>query len=114
VELRAGLAHYRAGQYEQAVECLTKSMEAGTTWRAVALNWPVLAMAHHRLGHADEARRFLAKAHDTRGDPARDIKPREVMSLQAEWFDRAEFQLLLREAEELILGPSFPDDPFQP
>ena len=109
-----GLAHYRACQYEQAVECLTKSMEVGRTWKAVALNWPVLAMAHHRLGHADEARRYLEKAHDTRGDKARDIQPGEVMSSQADWFDRAEFQFLLREAEELILRSAFPDDPFQP
>jgi len=109
-----GLAHYRACQYEQAVECLTKSMEVGRTWKAVALNWPVLAMAHHRLGHAAEARRYLAKAHDTRGDSARGIKRGEVMSSQADWFDRAEFQFLLREAEELILRSAFPDDPFQP
>jgi Flp pilus assembly protein TadD len=110
-----GLAHYRAGEYEQAIECLTKSMEAGSTWWwAVALNWPVLAMAHHRLGHADEARRYLEKAHDTRGDKARDIQPGEVINSKAPWFDRAEFRVLLREAEELILGSSFPDDPFQP
>jgi hypothetical protein len=36
------------------------------------------------------------------------------MSSQADWFDRAEFQFLLREAEELILRWAFPDDPFQP
>ena len=28
-----------------------------------ALNYPVLAMAHQRLGHRDEARRWLDKAH---------------------------------------------------
>jgi tetratricopeptide (TPR) repeat protein len=109
-----GLAHYRAGQYERAIECLNKSMELRPTWTAVALNWPVLAMAHHRLGHAAEARRYLEKAHDTRGDKARDIQPGEVISSKALWYDRAEFQVLLREAEELILDSAFPDDPFRP
>ncbi|HEV3260898.1 MAG TPA: hypothetical protein VG013_28865, partial [Gemmataceae bacterium] len=31
-------------------------------WPGQVVNWLVLAMAHHRLGHADEARRWLDKA----------------------------------------------------
>src|SRR5262249_45249826 len=55
-----GLAHYRAGQYDKAIEQLHKSAQG--SWRANAANWWVLAMAHQRLGHADEARRWFDKA----------------------------------------------------
>jgi len=55
-----GLAHYRAGQFDKAIEQLHKSMKGN--WRANAANWLVLAMAHQRLGHADEARNWFDKA----------------------------------------------------
>ena len=55
-----GLAQYRAGNFDKAIEQLDKSI-AGN-WSGNAANWLVLAMAHHRLGHADEARRWFDKA----------------------------------------------------
>ena len=57
-----GLAEYRAGRYNGAVERLEESLTLGTTWASAPLNYPVLAMAHHRLGHGDESRRWLEKA----------------------------------------------------
>jgi tetratricopeptide (TPR) repeat protein len=55
-----GLAYYRAGQFDKAIEQLQKSMEGN--WKAQVVNWLVLAMAHQRLGHADEARIWFEKA----------------------------------------------------
>jgi serine/threonine protein kinase/Flp pilus assembly protein TadD len=55
-----GLAYYRAGQFDKAIELLHRSMKGN--WRAHAANWLVLAMAHQRLGHAEEARKWFDKA----------------------------------------------------
>jgi serine/threonine protein kinase/Flp pilus assembly protein TadD len=55
-----GLAHYRAGEFDKAIEQLQKSNEG--TWKAKVANWLVLAMAHQRLGHTDEARSWFDRA----------------------------------------------------
>jgi tetratricopeptide (TPR) repeat protein len=55
-----GLAHYRAGQFDKAIEQLHHSLKGN--WKAHAANWLVLAMAHQRLGHADEARNWFDMA----------------------------------------------------
>jgi tetratricopeptide (TPR) repeat protein len=57
-----GLAEYRAGRFDRAIQQLQMSMDADPRWPGQVVNWLVLAMAHHRLGHADEARRWLDKA----------------------------------------------------
>ncbi len=68
-----GAALYRAGQFEAAVRQLELTRKrwpedpykgAGPGGGPV-LSWLVLAMAHHRLGHADQARRWLDKAAQT-------------------------------------------------
>ena len=107
-----GLADFRAGRYETAVNDLEESLKLGTGWVAAPLNYPVLAMAHRRLGHEDEARRWLEKAHGRRGDAALGLKPGESIRSSAVWWDRLEFWLLLREADALILDAAFPADPF--
>jgi serine/threonine protein kinase len=94
----AGLALYRAGRFEEAIRQLTKSIEAGPNWRAAPLNWPVLAMAHHRLAHAEEASRWLARADR--------VRTWEIPDAWGSWWDAVEFWLLRREARALILGPS--------
>jgi WD40 repeat protein len=59
-ELTLGLAHYRAGHWEQALACARKSMERdpARAWTC----WPLLAMASDRLGHHEAARRWLEQA----------------------------------------------------
>jgi tetratricopeptide (TPR) repeat protein len=109
-----GLVHYRSGEHEQAILIINEACNSNNKWHADVLYSIVLAMAHHQLGHTAEALRCLEKAHDTRGDQARDIKPGEVISSNTPWWDRADYQVLLREADELILDSAFPDDPFQP
>src|SRR5262249_33671821 len=57
-----GLAHYRAKQYEEAIARLEESRRVNPSWdQQTCVNGFVLALAHHRLGHADEARQWLDK-----------------------------------------------------
>src|SRR5205807_2457621 len=58
----AGAAHYRAGQFAEAVRSIRRSLDTKPPWSAEVCNWLVLAMAEHRLGHAEAARQWLDKA----------------------------------------------------
>ena len=107
-----GLGLYRAGQHDEAIRRLTESLQCDPPWGAAAVNWPLLAMAHWRLGHAAEARRWLAMCRPAAGDAAQSTRPGELMDPSAPWWDRAEFQVLRHEAEALILDSCFPVDPF--
>ncbi len=95
------LAHYRNGEFELAANCARESN--GGNWRgsAKALNWVVLAMSDSRLGHAADARESLQQASKLAGR----VSPEQLSGV--EWQDMAapdvtEFELLRREAEELI------------
>jgi tetratricopeptide (TPR) repeat protein len=54
-----GVARYRAGDWAGAVAALEKSRGLGSD---EARTWLFLALAHERLGHADEARRWYDRA----------------------------------------------------
>jgi WD40 repeat protein/tRNA A-37 threonylcarbamoyl transferase component Bud32/tetratricopeptide (TPR) repeat protein len=90
--LRGGLL-YRAGKYEEAVAELTRAFrhhgEGGSPSTCL-----FLAMAQHRLGKTDEARRWLERAEQ--------VIAKGPLAL---WSDRLEWQLYRREAEALINGP---------
>jgi WD40 repeat protein/tetratricopeptide (TPR) repeat protein len=57
-----GLVCYRAGRYEDAVRYFTRSVTEQPDWAAQVVNYQGLALAYHRLGKDDEARRWRAKA----------------------------------------------------
>jgi tetratricopeptide (TPR) repeat protein len=102
-----GLAYYRAGRFEQAVQSLTPVS-------GLEKAWPVLAMAHHRLGHVEEARRWLAKADAWYDNVTRDMlaapgfnPSRPWRSMWSEW---AQFQILDHEAKKLIEGSAYKGD----
>jgi Flp pilus assembly protein TadD len=90
-----GAAHYRAGQYDRAIQRLNEAVQAqgqgGTAW-----DWLFLAMAHQRLGHADEAKQWLGKAVAwiEKADREKTLSPN----------NRLELQWLRREAEPLVKG----------
>jgi serine/threonine protein kinase/Tfp pilus assembly protein PilF len=57
-----GALHYRAGRFHEAVPLFEQSLRADAKAGRAVLNWLWLALAHHRLGQADEARRWLGRA----------------------------------------------------
>ena len=56
-----GMACYRVGDYQRAVEILTKTDEANLQDKAELWNLAYLAMALFRLGHSDEAHNTLSR-----------------------------------------------------
>ena len=68
------------------------------------LNWLALAMTHHRLGHPEEARKYLRQATEFMdGRPATRPFTAALLSTDVE-----EALILRREADELILGKAAP------
>jgi WD40 repeat protein len=88
-----GASLFRAGRFEDAVKSLDHSIrlhgKGGTAWDAL-----FLAMAHHRLGHADDAKKWLQMTVAKERDP--------LNSLSLRWEQRLELRLLRQEAEALL------------
>jgi tetratricopeptide (TPR) repeat protein len=101
-----GAVLYRAGRFKESIQSIQKSKEATINTldpQYEAPDWLFLAMAHHRLGHAEEAKKWLTKAEQWL-DQALAEKPKELGGNPLPWDRKLELQLLRREAEELILG----------
>ena len=82
-----GVAHYRAANWQDAIDWLNKST-AGRNG-GDSNDWFVLAMAHERLAHKDEARKWFDQA--------------------VEWMEKhapqnEELLRFRREAEDLLIG----------
>lgn len=109
----AGLAHYRAGQFDKAIEQLEESLKT-PSWQSGAGHASELgiALAHHRLGHADEARRWLDKAEQWYDKAIQDAlaSPTGTANL-CYWMDWPSFVVLYREAHKQMLGTDLKDDP---
>jgi WD40 repeat protein/tetratricopeptide (TPR) repeat protein len=88
-----GLACYRAGRGERAVQCLRESDQSGGD--ATVLNWLGLALAQHGQGRNQEARAWLDRA----GAWLDKASPGSL--LVPDWL---EAQVLRREAEALLKG----------
>jgi tetratricopeptide (TPR) repeat protein len=95
-----GAVLYRAGRFTEAIQRL---QEASTAWDKAATKpatyspayaWFFLAMAHHRVNHAEDARKWLEKANQG--------MDQETKNNGVPWNRRLTLQLLRREAEALI------------
>ncbi|HJT76436.1 MAG TPA: protein kinase [Gemmataceae bacterium] len=96
-----GAALYRAGRYAESVRCFER---AAKLFRPRAWDWCFLAMAHHRLGHAADARRCLVEAARWI-DEANRVQlddPTTLGPTWCGWDERVVYPLLLREAEALL------------
>jgi WD40 repeat protein/Tfp pilus assembly protein PilF len=95
-----GATLYRAGRLDEAVERLTEAdaafNKAPAPGQTVVYSWLFLAMAHQRLGHAEESRQWMAKAEQEIDFP----KETGVVS----WNRRLTLQLLRGEAEAVLDG----------
>jgi WD40 repeat protein/serine/threonine protein kinase/tetratricopeptide (TPR) repeat protein len=89
-----GAVLYRAGRYQEAVKRLTEGI-AAEKGNGLIQDWVFLAMAHHRLGQAGEARKWLAKVREHK--PA---GPEDKFT-----WDALEVELLRREAERVLASP---------
>ena len=87
-----GAALYRAGRFGEAIRRLNESIQA-LDGGDVPNGFAFLAMAHHRLGHGDEAKRWLDKL----------VAPQRKKGADFSW-DDVDIRILRREAESLILG----------
>jgi WD40 repeat protein/tetratricopeptide (TPR) repeat protein len=96
-----GAALYRAGRYAEAIGRLEEGIRL-RGGKSLPADWAFLAMAHHRLGYRDEARRWLDRLREHQPSMAPD-----------QFWDELEVRLLRSEAEAVILyDPVFPEDPF--
>ena len=96
-----GAAHYRLGRWEDAVgrcEAACKAHGGGGN----AFCWFFLAMAHQRLGHADDARRWLAKAVRWAESAAEGTVTDAFHTIPLGWQDQVILDLLRGQAEALI------------
>lgn len=93
--LAKGLAEHRAGRQGQAIEWLQDFAPRVKGTHVDATTFAALAMAHHRLGHADSARAALGSA---RAIIAK--KPADAMN--GPWLEWLHCEILCREAAELL------------
>jgi tetratricopeptide (TPR) repeat protein len=120
-----GAATYRAGRFQEAIGHLNDALKAlpepirprlGSDPKAAggvssgpalgddAQDWLFLAMAHHRLGHAEEAGKWLDKA-VAAIKQATQVRPEDVPPYaRLDWQTRIAYQVLRLEAEGLIAG----------
>ena len=97
-----GVALYRAGKFSEAIEALDKSLAAGNG-QYDGFDLFFLAMAHHRLGHREEARRSFDRA-------LRWLQAQKNLAGQ----HAQELASFRAEAEKVLAGPAgeMPDDVF--
>jgi eukaryotic-like serine/threonine-protein kinase len=106
-----GAALYRAGRFEEAVKQFTEANERGVhpDPTSTLVSPYFLAMAHHRLGHAAEARRWLgdaSRATEAVLKPfAKEPEKPTSGTIPPDGAQKLTLQLLRREADQLIRGP---------
>jgi serine/threonine-protein kinase len=97
-----GALAYRAGRYQEAVPFLEQSLKADHKPGREVLNWLWLALAHHRLGKPEEARRWLGKAQAWLDQYREGMPARADEELGLHLHNWLEAHVLRREAEALI------------
>jgi hypothetical protein len=113
-----GLALYRAGRFAQAEARLMRNLERNRGWRFEPIDRLVIAMAQHRLGRGDEARRSLKETEKWIAGAVRD-RPGGLDRGVPEnwpWHDGIILHMLLDEARTVIkAGPTdLPKNLFAP
>ena len=98
-----GIAQHRAGQHENAIQTLNKSLEVHSAWIGRGQSYAVLAMVCSELGRADEARNWLSKAQASQKDMDATIARNRFGYAGSDYLgDWLMLNVLLREAEKLL------------
>lgn len=100
----AGLAHYRAGAYERAIERFEQSLEENLDWQAREISLPALAMAYLRNGQVEQAKETLKQATTAIDHWTELLENASHGETPIPWFDWIEYRLLYREATREING----------
>jgi tetratricopeptide (TPR) repeat protein len=101
-QLAEGMAAYREGRFEEAIALCSQSRAANAPAANAELetiDCLFLAMAQHRLGKEDEARRWLQEA---TAIEARQAAQTAGGDLGGAWSDRVLAQIVRREADALV------------
>jgi hypothetical protein len=72
---------------------------------SAGFDWLFLAMAHHRLGHTDQARAFPVKSVTWMDAAMQDQAVNPSTGAPLDYDQLVELQTLRREVEELLKGP---------
>jgi serine/threonine protein kinase/tetratricopeptide (TPR) repeat protein len=104
-----GMAQYRAGLHEQAVQTLKKSLEVQPTWVGRGQNYAVLALACHALGREAEAAQWLRQTNSWFEETNRSLAVQKF-GFAASYYlsDWLSAQVLLIEAEKRLAGSASP------
>jgi tetratricopeptide (TPR) repeat protein len=92
-----GAALYRAGRYADAIKNLEDSIQLQKAEES-AVDWLFLAMAHQKLNHTEEAKKWLTKAQKWIDQS----KEGNSDGARRSWDQRLELQLIRGEAEAVI------------
>jgi serine/threonine-protein kinase len=94
--------HYRAGRFKEAVLLLERSLQADSKSGRAVLNWLWLALANHRLGKTEEARRWLGEAQKWFKQYGDRMPSRAEEEMGLHLHNWLEAHVLLREAEAVV------------
>ena len=115
-----GVAHYRAGQYDEAIRRLRESLDADPAFSAPGLSYAVLAMAYCAQGETELARQALGEVEraldrwmEIRYGSQHEhtvVHRGAVANWPLPWWEWLECQLFYAEAKQLIDGLPPPGD----
>ncbi|TWT71532.1 serine/threonine protein kinase [Crateriforma conspicua] len=97
-----GWAHLRAGNNEQALRRLEESNQ--TNWFGRGIAHPLIAIAHHRLGRAEDALHSFNESKELLEQLLTESVEKSTGSASIPWVDWIEFLLHHREASIVVKG----------
>jgi tetratricopeptide (TPR) repeat protein len=97
-----GALAYRAGRFQEAASFFEQSLNTDARPGRAVVNWVWLALAEQRLGKADEAQRWLAKAQNWLDQYRDGMPPNADTKLGLHIHNWLEANILRREAESLL------------
>ena len=106
----AGWAHFRAKDYEKAIERLEQAAK-DREWSGNRIAYPLLAMAYQELGREEEAAIAFARSTVFFDEQLNDRFRQSRLTPLLLWFDWIDFLIVHREAQILLKGHSPMEDP---